>query len=296
MKPEIPQNSVPDEKERLKNFWKRYVVPKSALPSALPSHSDSSKDGDGDAIGPQKSNDGDDGLYSQSSVSSDFDRSCARLTLGPRWNGEKPWMIQIGGRSHQCLPRHLQPPTPDCKTCWHLDYMSDDEVEGIEPGPPPHSDFEVSEPEPESEEGSPEPRLEPVNPKAVDLPLCAKFGMGHICQGVDCRACRRAMHGYGTPGFTLADAYQTKFDTKRKPETSSAPSMSTLKTAPSKKHNFIGRVDTPEKDFEQKSGDEIEAGPFCGYLTIILEGALFNLRMVEENRIRIIANRIGTTG
>lgn len=23
--PEIPQNSVPDEKERLKNFWKRYV-------------------------------------------------------------------------------------------------------------------------------------------------------------------------------------------------------------------------------------------------------------------------------
>ena len=283
-----------------------YVVPKSALPSALPSQGDSSKDGDGDAIGSQNSNDGD-----ESSVSSDWDRLMCEID--PRWTGEKPWMIQIGGRSHQCLPRHLQPPTPDCKTCWHLDYMSDDEVEVegiepgiVEPGTPPHADFEVSETEPESEEGSPESPLEPVNPKAVDLPLCAKFGLGHVCQGVDCRACRRAMHGYDTPdgpipsdpGFTLADAYQTKTDTKRKPETSSAPSMQTLKTPPSKRPNFFGSavVDTPEKDFEQKSGDEIEAGPFSGYITIILEGALFNLRMVEENRIDIIENRIGKTG
>ena len=42
------QDNVPDEKGRLKNFWKRYVVPKSALPSTLPSQGDSSKDGDGD--------------------------------------------------------------------------------------------------------------------------------------------------------------------------------------------------------------------------------------------------------
>lgn len=171
-------------------------VPKSALPSALPSQGDSSKDGDGAAIGSQNSNDGD-----ERSVSSDWDRLMCEI--GPRWTGEKPWMLQIGARTHQCLPRHLQPPTPDCKTCWHLDYMSDDEIEGIEPGiepgPPPHPDFEVSETEPESEEGSPESPLEPVNPKAVDLPLCAKFGLGHICQGVDCRACCRAMHGYDTP-------------------------------------------------------------------------------------------------
>ena len=88
--------------------------------------------------------------------------------------------------------------------------MSDDEVE--EPGPPPHPEFEVSKPEPESDEGSPGSPLEPDNCKALDLPLCAKFGMGHICQGVDCSACRRAMHGYDTPdgpiptdpGFTLA--------------------------------------------------------------------------------------------
>ena len=294
------QDSVPvrDEKERLRQFWKRYVVPKSALPSTLPSQGDSSKDGDGD-IRSQTGSDGDDGQNDsddedRSSVSSEFERFM--LEIDPKWSGEKPWMVTIGGRSFQCVPRHLQPPTPDLQTCWGLDYMSDDDdVE--EPGPPPHAEFEVSEFESESDEGSPESPLEPVNPKALDLPLCAKFGMGHICQGVDCRACRRAMHGYDTPdgpiptdpGFTLADAYQTKFDTKRKPE-SSAPSMLTLKTPPSKRPNFFGSavVDTPEKDYEQKSGDEIEAGPFV-VIAIILEGALFKLRMVEENRIGTIA-------